>query len=44
MPKFDGVLDDQQILDVIAWFQSKWPNKIYASWQERELKSRQAQQ
>ncbi len=35
MPAFKDKLDAGQTLDVIAFFQSKWDDKIYAAWQER---------
>ena len=34
MPAFGGALDDEDIVDVIAWFQSLWPDEIYARWWE----------
>lgn len=35
MPAFKDKLDIQQRLDVIAFFQSKWEDKVYSAWQER---------
>lgn len=35
MPGFKDKLDIQQRLDVIAFFQSKWEDKVYSAWQER---------
>jgi len=35
MPAFKDKLDVQQRLDVIAFFQSKWDDKVYSAWQER---------
>jgi len=35
MPGFKDKLDIQQRLDVIAFFQSKWDDKVYAAWNER---------
>ena len=32
MPAFRGVLTDEEIINVIAWFQSLWPEEIYAQW------------
>lgn len=40
MPGFADVLSDEQIIDVIAWFQDKWPEEIYATWLEIESRSR----
>ena len=34
MPAFGGVLTDEEIVNVIAWFQSLWPEEIYAQWWE----------
>lgn len=39
MPPFRDVLSDEQILDVIAWFQSKWPDEIYRHWAEIDQRS-----
>ena len=32
MPTFQGVLTDEEIINVIAWFQSLWPEEIYMQW------------
>ena len=40
MPGFADRLSDEQIVDVIAWLQDKWPDKVYAAWVEIELRSR----
>jgi len=32
MPLFRGKLTDEEIINVIAWFQSLWPDDIYAQW------------
>ncbi len=32
MPAFQGVLTDEEIINVIAWFQSLWPEEIYRQW------------
>ena len=37
MPGFGGQLDDQQILAVIAYFQSKWADEIYRAWHNRHM-------
>ena len=44
MPGFDGRLDDQQIADIIAWFQSHWPDRVYAEWLDIERRAREQQQ
>lgn len=35
MPGFAGKLSNEEMLASIAWFQSKWPERIYAIWEER---------
>ncbi len=35
MPPFGDKLSDQEVLAVIAFFQSKWPDQIYAGWHQR---------
>lgn len=37
MPGFGDQLDDQQILALIAYFQSKWPEEIYQAWHNRHM-------
>jgi mono/diheme cytochrome c family protein len=37
MPGFAKQLDDQQVLAVIAWIQSKWPEEIYRIWHDRHM-------
>lgn len=32
MPSFESKLSDQDIENIIAFFQSKWPDKIYQQW------------
>lgn len=32
MPAWRGKLDDEEIDAIIAWFQSKWPDQVYAAW------------
>jgi mono/diheme cytochrome c family protein len=39
MPGFADKLTDQQIVDVIAWFQDRWPDKTYAAWKDIEARS-----
>ena len=36
MPGFAELLSDEQVLDIIAWFQDKWPDDIYATWSDIE--------
>jgi mono/diheme cytochrome c family protein len=33
MPGFAAVLDEDQRMATIAWFQSRWPDDIYAKWE-----------
>lgn len=35
MPAFKDKIDARQTLDVIAFFQSKWDDKVYSAWLER---------
>lgn len=41
MPPFGDRLSDEDIVDVIAWFQDRWSDEIYAQWLQIELRSRQ---
>lgn len=41
MPPFEGRLTDEEIIDVIAWIQSLWPDEIYAQWWEIQRRSSQ---
>lgn len=36
MPAWGNTLNEQQIEDLIAWFQSLWPDEVYAAWYEME--------
>ncbi len=35
MPPWNDKLSDAEIEALIAWFQSRWPEEIYAAWQRR---------
>ena len=37
IPGFGDQLDGQQILALIAYFQSKWPDEIYRTWHNRHM-------
>ena len=37
MPGFAKQLDDQQVLALIAWIQSKWPEENYRIWHDRHM-------
>jgi len=36
MPGWEGKLNDAEINSIIAWFQSKWSDEIYAAWYKRD--------
>ena len=36
MPPWKDKLSDKQIHDIIAWFQAKWSDEIYAAWHRIE--------
>lgn len=38
MPAWKGRLNDQDIEDVIAWFQALWPNDVYELWRKANAK------
>jgi mono/diheme cytochrome c family protein len=40
MPAWKDSLSDEEINDIIAWFQSKWSDEIYSAWYERDQQSR----
>ncbi len=35
MPAHAGKLDEEQILSVIYWFTSQWPDELYRAWRQR---------
>ena len=37
MPAFDDKLSDQEVLALIAFFQSKWPDEVYKVWHDRNM-------
>lgn len=39
MPAWGDTLTDEDIDDLIAWFQSLWPNDIYETWYQIEQRS-----
>lgn len=39
MPPWKDQLSEQEIQAVIYWFQSQWPNELYAAWQEADRRS-----
>ena len=40
MPGFAGVMDADERMATIAWFQSLWPDDIFLKWQEIDARSR----
>ena len=40
MPAWGDTLDESEILAVIAWFQSLWPDEVYGAWSDRERRPR----
>lgn len=44
MPPWKDKLSAQDIEDIIAWFQSQWPDDIYAAWQRIDQEARQTKQ
>ena len=41
MPPWGDKLSEQEIEDIIAWFQAKWPDELYAAWHHRDQQARQ---
>jgi mono/diheme cytochrome c family protein len=39
MPAWKGKLTEEQIDDIIAWFQSKWPDEVYEAWYRIDRRS-----
>ena len=42
MPAWGGRLGDAEIDAIISWFQSTWPDEVYAAWWQIDQRSRQA--
>jgi mono/diheme cytochrome c family protein len=40
MPAWKDELSDQQIDDIILWFQSLWPDEVYATWYKMDQDAR----
>jgi len=42
MPAWKDKLSEQDINDIIAWFQSQWPNELYQAWKrmDQEVRNR----
>jgi len=43
MPAWGGKLSEAEIEAIIDWFQSHWPDEIYAAWAEADAGARAAQ-
>lgn len=41
MPSWEGKLSDNEIMAVISWLQSLWPDEIFKTWQGMDLSSRE---
>jgi mono/diheme cytochrome c family protein len=39
MPAFKDILNDEKIINVIAWIQSLWSDEIYAQWWNIQVRS-----
>ena len=39
MPAWKGRLGDQDIEDIIAWFQALWPADVYERWRKANAQS-----
>ncbi len=42
MPAWQGKLSDEDISDIVAWFQSQWPDELFAAWQRMDQASQQS--
>lgn len=43
MPAWQAVLTEQQVEEVILWFQSLWSDEVYAAWREIDQRQRHGQ-
>ena len=39
MPPWRDKLSEQQMIDIIAWLQSKWPQEIYQQWEQMDSRT-----
>lgn len=44
MPAWKDQLTDQQIEDIMLWFQSLWPDEVYAAWYRMDQEAREQTQ
>lgn len=40
MPAWEGKLTDEEIVDILAWMQSNWPDELYQAWAKNDASSR----
>lgn len=40
MPAWKDQLDDQDIMDVLAWIKAQWPDEIYAQWYRNDQRAK----
>ncbi|MEA3290829.1 MAG: cytochrome c, partial [Pseudomonadota bacterium] len=40
MPAWEGKLTDEEIVDILAWMQSSWPDELYQAWAKNDASSR----
>ena len=41
MPAWQGKLNRGEVLAIIAWFQSQWPEQIYSAWERMDRSAQQ---
>lgn len=39
MPAWGDKLSEQEIAAVVEWFQSRWPDPVYAAWYDMQQRS-----
>lgn len=42
MPPWQDKLSEEEMRAIIAWFQSRWPDELYAAWAQTDAKARAA--
>ncbi len=40
MPAWRGKLSEKEVDAVVEWFQSRWPDQVYAAWYENQQRNR----
>ncbi len=43
MPAWKGKLNKQEIAAVVVWFQSQWPDRVYAAWFDMQQRQQHSQ-